>query len=132
MTKKKTYLSLRIKTKISQKKGLLRRDTSWVEPIKKLVEEKKLLTAVDKVNELKYIPFSKDNGKEVFDMKAGKVNKGGLEVPVFQITASIETYTFGMDRQDVINRKAELEDKNKYPGWKVGDMEQPITDGNWE
>ena len=37
-----------------------------------------------------------------------------------------------MDRQDVINRKAELEDKNKYPGWKVGDMEQPITDGNWE
>jgi hypothetical protein len=53
----------------AQKKGLLRRDTSWVEPIKKLVEEKKLLTAVDKVNELKYIPFSKDNGKEVFDMK---------------------------------------------------------------
>ena len=116
----------------AQKKGLLRRDTTWVEPIKKLVEEKKLLTSVDKVNDLKYIPFSKDNGKEIFEMNAKKVNKGGLEVPVFQITAFIDTYTFGMDRQDVVNRKAELEDKNKYPGWKVGDLEQPITDGNWE
>jgi hypothetical protein len=116
----------------AQKKGLLRRDTTWVEPIKKLVEEKKLLTSVEQVNNLKYIPFSKDNGKEIFEMSAKKVNKGGLEVPVFQITASIDTYTFGMDRQDVVNRKAELEDKNKYPGWKVGDLEQPITDGNWE
>jgi hypothetical protein len=115
----------------AQKKGLLKRDTTWVEPIKKLVEEKKLLTPAEKVAELKYIPFSKDN-KEVFEMNAKKVNKGGLEVPVFQITAPIATYTFGMERQDVINRKAELEDKNKYPGWKVGDLEQPITDGNWE
>ncbi len=116
----------------AQKKGLLRRDTTWVEPIKKLVEEKKLLTPVDKVKDLKYIPFSKDGGKEIFEMSAKKVNKGGLDVPVFQIIAPIATYTFGMDRQDVINRKAELEDKNKYPGWKVGDLEQPITDGNWE
>lgn len=116
----------------AQKKGLLRRDTTWVEPLKKLVEEKKLITSVENVKDLKYIPFSKDNGKEVFELSATKVNKGGIEVPVFQITASIYTYTFGMDRQDVVNKKAELEDKNKYPGWKVGDLEQPITDGNWE
>ena len=97
----------------------------------KLYSEKKLITPKEKLAELRYIPYS-ENGKVEFNLEAKKITKSGIEVSVFLVNAPIETYTFGMDKQDVINRKAELEDKNKYAGWKVGDLDQPITDGNWE
>ncbi len=113
------------------KQGILKRDTTFVNPIDKLYEEKKLITPKEKLKDLRYIPYS-ENGKVEFSIKAAKIDKGGVEVSVFLVNAPIETYTFGMDVQDVVNLKAELEAKNKYPGWKVGDMEQPITDGNWE
>lgn len=113
------------------KQGILKRDTTYVNPLEKLYEEKKLQTPREKIADLRYIPNS-ENGKAEFTIEAKKINKSGVDVSVFLVTAPIETYTFGMDRQDVINLKAELEDKNKYAGWKVGDLEQPITDGNWE
>ena len=113
------------------KQGILKRDTTYVNPLEKLYEEKKLQTPREKIADLRYIPHS-ENGKTEFSIEAKKINKSGVDVSVFLVTAPIETYTFGMDRQDVINLKAELEDKNKYAGWKVGDLEQPITDGNWE
>ena len=113
------------------KKGILKRDTTYVNPLEKLYEEKKLQTPREKIADLRYIPHS-ENGKTEISIEAKKINKSGVDVSVFLVTAPIETYTFGMDRQDVINLKAELEDKNKYAGWKVGDLEQPITDGNWE
>ena len=89
-----------------------------------------MLTAKEEVKNLKYIPYA--DGNVTFKMAAKKINKGGIDVSVFLVEAPIDTYTFGMDRQDVINKKAELESKNKYAGWKVGDLEQVITDGNWE
>lgn len=113
------------------KQGILKRDTTYVNPLEKLYEEKKLQTPREKIADLRYIPHS-ENGKAEFTIEAKKINKSGVDVSVFLVTAPIETYTFGMDRQDVINLKAELEEKNKYAGWKVGDLEQPITDGNWE
>lgn len=113
------------------KQGFLRRDTTYVEPLEKLYGENKLITPREKIEDLRYIPYSKD-GKEVFTLQAKKINKSGVEVSVFLVEAPIDTYTYGMDRQDVVNRKAEIENKNKYPGWKVGDLEQPVTDGNWE
>lgn len=113
------------------KQGILRRDTTYVEPLEKLYGENKMITPKEKIETLRYIPYS-ENGKAEFTMQAKKINKSGVEVSVFLVEAPIETYTFGMDRQDVINRKAEIEAKNKYAGWKVGDLEQPITDGNWE
>ena len=113
------------------KQGILKRDTTYVNPLEKLYEEKKLQTPREKIADLRYIPHS-ENGKTEFSIESKKINKSGVDVSVFLVTAPIETYTFGMDRQDVINLKAELEDKNKYAGWKVGDLEQPITDGNWE
>ncbi len=113
------------------KQGILRRDTTYVNPLEKLYSENKMLTAREKVEELRYIPFS-ENNKEEFSIEAKKINKSGVEVSVFLVQAPIKTYTTGMDRQDVINLKAEIEGKNKYAGWKVGDLEQPITDGNWE
>lgn len=111
------------------KAGIIKRDTVEVNPLEKLLEEKKLLSPVSELKNLKYIPYS-DN--KVFDMKADIIERSGVMVPTFEATADIFTYTKGMDEQDVINLKAEIEGKNRYPGWKVGDVTQPITDGNWE
>ncbi|MDR0972277.1 MAG: hypothetical protein LBM25_07835 [Bacteroidales bacterium] len=111
------------------KAGIIKRDTVAVNPLEKLLEEKKFITNPKNISELKYIPFSNN---EPFNLKATIVTKSGVEVPTFEITADIFSYTKGMDEQDVVNRKADLEDKNRYPGWKVGDIDQPITDGNWE
>lgn len=113
------------------KQGILRRDTTYVNPMVKLYEESKMITPKEKIEDLRYIPYS-ENNKEEFSIEAKKITKSGIEVSVFLVQAPIKSYTTGMDKQDVINRKAEIEGKNKYAGWKVGDMEQPITDGNWE
>ena len=112
------------------KKGILRRDTTIVNPLEKLYTEGKLLTPKDQIKDLKYIPFA--NGK-TFTMNAGKLDKGGIEVAVFEVKAPIETYTEGMDEQTVLNKKAEDEKKaGGFAGWKVGSMDQAITDGNFE
>lgn len=111
-------------------KSILKRDTTIVNPLDKLYSEGKLITPKDKIKNLKYIPFS--NGEE-FVVGANTVNKSGIPVAVFEAKAPIESYTKGMDEQTVINRKAELEAKeNGYAGYKVGSLEQTITDGNWE
>ena len=112
------------------KQGILRRDTTKVNPLEKLSAEGKLITSKDKIKDLKFIPYS--DGK-TFEMQAGTLDKGGIEVAVFEAKAPIETYTTGMDEQTVINRKAELEQKvGGFAGWRVGAMDQAITDGNWE
>lgn len=111
------------------KNGIVRRDTVQVNPLQKLIAEKKLITPEKDIKNLKYIPFS-DN--KVFVMKADIIDRSGILVPVFEATADISTYTKGMDEQDVINRKADVEAKHRYAGWKVGDITQPSTDGNWE
>jgi len=81
---------------------------------------------LDKINVL---PYS-DN--DLFAMLAGKINKGGVEVSVFEVSARLEAYTKDLDRQLIINRIKELEDKSKYPGLKVGSMNEATLDGNWE
>ena len=81
---------------------------------------------LEKLNE---IPFS--NG-DVFSILAGQINKGGVDVSVFEVSARIETYTKDLDKQLVINRIKEIEDRSKFPGLKVGSMTDASTDGNWE
>ncbi|MBR1769595.1 MAG: hypothetical protein IJ748_03965 [Bacteroidales bacterium] len=111
-------------------KGILKRDTSTVNPLEKLYAEDKLITPKDKIKDLKYIPFS--DGEE-FTMASDVIDKGGVPVPVFEAKAPIESYTKGMDQQTVLNRKVELEQKvNGFAGYKVGSLENTVTDGNWE
>lgn len=112
------------------KTGKLRRDTVVVNPLEKLTQEGKLITPKDKIKELVFIPYS-DGAK--FTMAASSINKGGIDVYVFEAKAPIETYTRGMDKQAVNNLKAEKEQSfNGYAGWKVGSLDQAVTDGNWE
>jgi hypothetical protein len=38
-----------------------------------------------------------------------------------------------LDEQLVVNKIAEIHEvKDRYAGWKVGDMTQAVTDGNFE
>jgi hypothetical protein len=81
---------------------------------------------LDKLNE---IPYS--NG-DVFSMLAGRINKGGVDVSVFETSARLETYAKDLDKQLVVNRIKEMEDRSQFPGLKVGSMTEATTDGNWE
>lgn len=81
------------------------------------------------VNQLRYIPFTEN---ELFKMDAGIIEKGGVDVNVFEVKVHYETFLNGLNEQMVINLVASREQIEKYPGLKVGSMEEASTDGNWE
>jgi hypothetical protein len=81
------------------------------------------------IDSLRYIPYS--NGA-LFEIAAGEIDRGGIKVSVYEIKAPYSTYMKGLDRQLVINLTKSKEDIDRYPGLKVGSMEEPSTDGNWE
>jgi type II secretory pathway pseudopilin PulG len=82
------------------------------------------------VETFRYIPFSEP--RQEFDIQAGYITRGGMNVPVFEIKAHYNTYLNGLDKQRIRNEAAQRENLNKYPGMKVGSMTEPSTDGNWE
>jgi hypothetical protein len=81
------------------------------------------------INSLRFIPFT---NQELFELNAGEVDRGGIKVSVYEIKAHYNTFLKGLDRQYVINLIKSKEDINKYPGLKLGSMDEPSTDGNWE
>lgn len=82
-----------------------------------------------KIEELNLVPYSEG---QKFELMAGQIDKGGVKVAVFQASTPLESYSKGMNNQLVVNLKKEMEDKNKFPGLKVGSMTDASTDGNWE
>ena len=61
------------------------------------------------------------------------LEKSGLMVPVFECRVPLTVLLSDMDRQSVVNKIAEINEvKGRYAGWKVGDMTQAVTDGNFE
>ncbi|MDA3942004.1 MAG: hypothetical protein PF694_00530 [Bacteroidetes bacterium] len=82
-----------------------------------------------KLENLRYIPFSE---KKEFEMDAGSIDRGGVEVSVFEAKAPFITYLKGLEEQRIYNIIAAEEDIEKFPGLKVGSMTEPSTDGNWE
>jgi hypothetical protein len=81
------------------------------------------------VDQLRYIPFTDD---KPFKMEAGIIEKGGVDVNVFEVKVHYEIFLKGLNEQMVINLIASREQIEKYPGLKVGSMEEASTDGNWE
>lgn len=123
------------------KKGYITRKDVYINPIEKLREDKKLMvTASDgsvhpmtdqEILNLRYVPYPKDRQYD-FTLQAGKIDKGGYLVPVFECKVDLTDLLGDLDHQLVVNKLASLEEANRYPGWKVGDMTQAITDGNFE
>ena len=81
------------------------------------------------VNSIRIIPFSQN---EEFELQAGYITRGGLKVAVFEAKAPYKTYLWDLDPQRVNNLRAEKEDLDKYAGLKVGSMDEPSQNGNWE
>ncbi|MBQ9473779.1 MAG: hypothetical protein IJU81_05160 [Bacteroidales bacterium] len=113
------------------KKGYLIRKETYVNPIAQLRESGKLTLTDEQIRNLRYVPFPKGK-KYDFTIGAGKVESGGFVVPVFEVKVDLKDLLSDMDKQQVINKIAALEQINRYPGWKIGDLENPITEGNFE
>lgn len=115
------------------KQGYIKIDTLRVNALEKLRNEHKLdstLTDEDLMN-LKYIPGT--NHKEQFECEAGTIERSGMQVSVFEVRVHLRTLLKDLDKQMVENKIAEIErNAEKYAGWKIGDMNNPITDGNFE
>ena len=79
---------------------------------------------------LRFIPFS--GGKE-FQMASAIRIISGVSVPLFEAYAPYELLLSGLDRQLIINLRADQIAKNRYPGPKVGSIDAPNNNaGNWE
>lgn len=81
------------------------------------------------VENIKYIP---ESDKKVFVLDASVIDKGGVQVNVFEASTHYNDFLKGLDHQLVINLIASKEQIEKFPGLKVGSMTEASTDGNWE
>ncbi len=81
------------------------------------------------VENLKFVPYTEN---DQFKLAAGIIEKGGVEVNVFEATVHYGKLLKGLNEQMVANLIASKEQIEKYPGLKVGSMTEASTDGNWE
>ena len=113
------------------KAGYVSRVTEYVNPIDNLRKSGKFNLTDQEILNLRYVPYPRDK-KYDFDLKAGFIEKSGYQMPVFECLVNMEDLLADMDHQLVVNKIAELEQNQRFTGWKVGDMTQTITDGNFE
>lgn len=82
------------------------------------------------IDSIGIIPFS--GGKKII-MESVVRKVSGIDIPLFEALIPYDDLLMGLDRQLVVNLKAEKEDMGQYPGLKVGDIENPNNNaGNWE
>lgn len=94
------------------------------------VRDTLLKASTSPVDSISFIPFS--GGKRV-EMTAVARKVSGVVIPLFEATMPYDYLLSGLDRQLVVNLKAEREDLGQYPGLKVGDINNPNNNaGNWE
>lgn len=131
-----------ITEKEALEKGYKSQQEAYINPIAKLREDGKLPTidatghtvqmSDDQIRNLRYVPYPKDKKYE-FELNAGMIDKSGFMVPVFECKVPLSLLLEDMDKQQVTNKIASVEKVvGRYAGWKVGDMTQAVTDGNFE
>ncbi len=82
------------------------------------------------IDSIAFIPYS---GGERVQMDAVVRKVSGVMIPLFEAVMPYDLLLKGLERQLIVNLKAEKEDLNKYPGLKVGDTNNPNNNaGNWE
>ena len=119
-----------IEAKISEKKaiemGLIIRDTIKVPVLESLFGENY------DANSLRYVPVPGERTE--FHLGQTIITTGsGIKVPVFEAKAHNNTILRGLDRQLVINLNDQRRTNEKYPGLRVGSLEEANNNaGNWE
>ncbi|MGM0377171.1 MAG: hypothetical protein ACQEQ0_10370 [Bacteroidota bacterium] len=106
-------------------RGIIQRDTTRVSVKDSLMGEDYI------ADSLRYVPF---NDQEEIEMDAAILETGsGADVPVFEAKIHHEKYLKGLDEQQIINVIDEDLSYERYPGLKVGSLEEANNSaGNWE
>lgn len=117
--------------KDAEKKGLVygenkyfRRDTSWVNAGKKLLGDSY------EIDRLAYVPGT----DKTFAMDTASIRTAsGFDIAVFEVKVPYEDYLSDLSRTQLKNLKDRAEKMEKYPGLKVGSLDE-INNyaGNWE
>lgn len=115
------------------KAGYVTRVTEFVNPVEVLRNNAKYKFNYtdEEIQNLRYVPYP-TNTKNEFELQAGFIEKSGYQMPVFECLVNMEDLLSDLNHQLVINKISELKQNHRFPGWKVGDMTQTITDGNFE
>ena len=135
------------------RKGWIVQKEVYVVPLEKLREDKKLNLTDEQLADVIYVPYTHKQTKFTLlaDSVAASLSGAGDKLPTFEAYVTlddlfadyknadnkggfhkfVELFT-GSDAQWLINKKAELKDKNKFLGWRVGDVTAPVTEGNFE
>lgn len=85
-----------------------------------------------KIDDIKFVPI-KDTVAQ-FHLGATLITTGsGIKVPVFEAKVHNNTLLVNLDRQQVVNLNESKRTNGKYPGLKVGSLEETNNNaGNWE
>lgn len=85
------------------------------------------------VDQLKYVPIPAEFfANETFELRCGKIDRGGVPVQVFESQTPYKVLLKGLDNQLILNLIKKVEEMNKYPGLKVGSLVEASTEGNWK
>lgn len=106
------------------KAGIIKRDTVYV-------AIKDTLCKDYNPDSLRFVPFT-DHQK--FEMGASAITtSSGLVIPVFEASVTNRVFLKGLDNQQRINMDKEAEQLGRFPGIKVGSLEEANNNaGNWE
>lgn len=87
--------------------------------------------SVEDIKNIAFIPYGQ--GKK-FILNAGAfTTESKVVVPVFECKAPYKDFLDDLDRQELVNLIDDRKSLSKYPGIKVGAMDQATNDaGNWE
>jgi len=118
-----------LKNKITEqeavKKGLIKRDTTWVLAKDTLLSKGFDVATLGRVPGFENIQFNLDT--------TTLISPAGYTVPVFEVSVSYDDYLGDLDRQMLINLKDQREKMKRFNGLKVGSVTEINNNaGNWE
>lgn len=106
-----------------------RRDTAFMPIIASIYAERFTAESIDKIA---IIPHS-DNVKFELKVNDSYVNSIGIKFPLFEASAHYTTFLSDLNRQELVNVIDIQEKLFKFPGLKVGAVDEPNNNaGNWE
>jgi hypothetical protein len=107
------------------KKGIIRRDTTWVLAKDTLLSQDYDVASISKVPGFENHSFSLDT--------ATLTSSSGYTVPVFEVAVSYDVYLGDLDAQLLYNLKDKMAKMNRFLGLRVGSVKEINNNaGNWE
>ena len=107
------------------KKGIIRRDTTWVLAKDTLLSRSYDVSSIGKVPGFERYTFSLDT--------ATLTSPSGYTVPVFEANVPYDVYLGDLDRQSLINLKDKTAKMHRFSGLRVGSVTEINNNaGNWE